>query len=116
MAEDLNSLKVGDKVILYGRYRSKGIATVDRITETQIVIDDGNKFRKSDGMQVGHNMWSNYSCIAIATKERVEKMECERYTRNMRNYIEGCLNRFNDKQLESICQLVDTIEEKDKNN
>ena len=43
-------------------------------------------------------------------------MERERYIRNMRNYIERCLNRFNDKQLESICQLVDTIEEKDKNN
>ena len=116
MTEDLSSLKVGDKVIIYGRYGVKSIATIDRITKTQIVVDDGTKFRKSDGMQVGHNMWSSYSCIAIATKERVEKMERERYIRNMRNYIERCLNRFNDKQLESICQLVDTIEEKDKNN
>ena len=114
MTEDLSSLKVGDEVILYG-CNSKRISTIDKITKTEIVI--GNlKFRKSDGMQVGHSMWSNYSCIAIATKERVEKMERERYIRNMRNYIERCLNRFNDKQLESICQLADTIEEKDKNN
>ena len=116
MIENFDSLKVGDKVIIYGRYGSKGIATIDRITKTEIVVDDGTKFRKSDGMQVGHSMWSSYSCIAIATKERVEKMERERDIRNMRNYIERCLNRFNDKQLESICQLVDTIEEKDKNN
>ena len=112
MTEDLSSLKVGDTVIVYGRYGSKGIATIDRITKTQIVVDDGTKFRKSDGMQVGHSMWSSYSCIAIATKERVQKMERERYIRNMRIYIEKCLDSLNHNQLEAIYKIIKDNESK----
>ena len=80
MAEDLSSLKVGDKVVFYG-CNSKRISTIDKITKTEIVI--GNlKFRKSNGIQVGTDTWTN-KCIGIASKEIIEKIEREYISRNV---------------------------------
>ena len=114
MAEDLSSLKVGDKVIICGRYGVKKVVMIDKITKTQIVI--GNlRFRKSNGTQVGNDTWTN-KCIVIAEKEIIEKIEHEQDIIDMQKYIEKYLYKLNYKQLEAICQIISTIEEKDKNN
>ena len=103
MAEDLSSLKVGDKVVFYG-CNSKRISTIDKITKTQIVI--GNlKFRKSNGTQVGNDTWTN-KCIGIASKEIIEKIEREQNIRDMRIYIEKCLDSLNYNQLEAIYKII----------
>ena len=103
MAEDLSSLKVGDKVVFYG-CNSKRISTIDKITKTEIVI--GNlKFRKSNGIQVGTDTWTN-KCIGIASKEIIEKIEREQNIRDMRIYIEKCLDSLNYNQLEAIYKII----------
>ena len=103
MAKDLSSLRVGDKVVVYGR-KSKRISTIDKITKTQIVI--GNlKFRKSNGTQVGNDTWTN-KCIGIASKEIIEKIEREQNIRDMRIYIEKCLDSLNYNQLEAIYKII----------
>ena len=103
MTEDLSSLKVGDKVVFYG-CNSKRISTIDKITKTEIVI--GNlKFRKSNGIQVGTDTWTN-KCIGIASKEIIEKIEREQNIRDMRIYIEKCLDSLNYNQLEAIYKII----------
>ena len=109
MAEDLSSLKVGDKVVFYG-CNSKRISTIDKITKTEIVI--GNlKFRKSNGTQVGNDTWTN-KCIGIASKEIIEKIEREQNIRDMRIYIEKCLDSLNYNQLEAIYKIIKDNESK----
>ena len=109
MVEDLSSLRVGDKVVVYGR-KSKRISTIDKITKTQIVI--GNlKFRKSNGTQVGNDTWTN-KCIGIASKEIIEKIEREQNIRDMRIYIEKCLDSLNYNQLEAIYKIIKDNESK----
>lgn len=109
MAEDLSSLKVGDKVVFYG-CNSKRISTIDKITKTEIVI--GNlKFRKSNGIQVGTDTWTN-KCIGIASKEIIEKIEREQNIRDMQIYIEKCLDSLNYNQLEAIYKIIKDNESK----
>ena len=109
MAEDLSSLKVGDKVVFYG-CNSKRISTIDKITKTEIVI--GNlKFRKSNGIQVGTDTWTN-KCIGIASKEIIEKIEREQNIRDMRIYIEKCLDILNYNQVEAIYKIIKDNESK----
>ena len=109
MAEGLSSLKVGDKVVFYG-CNSKRISTIDKITKTEIVI--GNlKFRKSNGTQVGNDTWTN-KCIGIASKEIIEKIEREQNIRDMRIYIEKCLDSLNYNQLEAIYKIIKDNESK----
>ena len=109
MAEDLSSLKVGDKVVFYG-CNSKRISTIDKITKTEIVI--GNlKFRKSNGIQVGTDTWTN-NCIGIASKEIIEKIEREQNIRDMRIYIEKCLDILNYNQVEAIYKIIKDNESK----
>ena len=109
MAEDLSSLKVGDKVVFYG-CNSKRISTIDKITKTEIVI--GNlKFRKSNGIQVGTDTWTN-KCIGIASKEIIEKIEREQNIRDMRIYIEKCLDSLNYNQLKAIYKIIKDNESK----
>lgn len=110
MIENFDSLKVGDKVIIYGRNKSKRISTIDKITKTQIVI--GNlKFRKSNGIQVANDTWAN-KCIGIASKEIIEKIEREQNIRDMRIYIEKCLDSLNYNQLEAIYKIIKDNESK----
>lgn len=51
----LQSLKAGDEVIVYS-LSSKNIATVRKVTATQIVLDKA-RYRKSDGREITSNMW-----------------------------------------------------------
>lgn len=48
------SLKVGDEVVLRRGYHDTGsIVPVERVTETQIVINEHVRFRREDGRRVG---------------------------------------------------------------
>ena len=50
----LNNLKVGDPVIIRGRYNSHSLSNVTRLTKTQIIVANSNqRFRRKDGYLVG---------------------------------------------------------------
>jgi len=51
----LEDLKAGDTVIIDSgvRYIPHSIATVEKVTATQIVLDDNCRYRKSDGRRMG---------------------------------------------------------------
>lgn len=65
--ENLNDIKVGDKVIFHN---SSGdfIEVVEKVTKTQIHTKFG-KYRKSDGYKVGAVKW-DLSCISKLTPEK----------------------------------------------
>ncbi len=49
----LKGVKKGDSVVRCSGYYGKSVEKVDRVTPTQIVLETGGKYRKSDGNQVG---------------------------------------------------------------
>ena len=64
MRESLENVKVGDVVIEHCRWENV-IATVTKVTATQIVINGGYKYRKKDGYMVGGSggWWTRYICV-----------------------------------------------------
>lgn len=49
-----DNLKVGDEVVIKTfNHRCINAARVTRITKTQIILDGGSKYRKTDGISVG---------------------------------------------------------------
>ena len=76
-SEWLQQLKIGDKVYSPGKYGEFGnIYTVNRLTNTQIVIKEINgigkeyeiRFRKFDGFNVGGNSWSRSLIVPVTDK------------------------------------------------
>lgn len=71
--ESLENLKVGDKVF-YNSSATIGIYKINRLTKTQIILSNKQRFRKKDGRLVGDdNMWSE-TRISLLTPEGIEKI------------------------------------------
>lgn len=56
MTKWIDNLKPGDTVAVveYGKAR---IRTVERVTKTLVVLVNGSRFRRSDGLTPGESMW-----------------------------------------------------------
>lgn len=74
MSNFTENLNDGDLVVVCvsGAMTRDSIAKVVRLTKTQIILESGDKFRKSDGYKVGENGNWNRSYLREATKETVE--------------------------------------------
>ncbi len=57
---NMEHIEPGDQVVV-GTRLNDSLATVDRITKTQIILADGSRYRRADGNVVGRNEFSiNY--------------------------------------------------------
>ena len=75
----LHDIKKGDKVIYirsrYGYSNTGTVVSVDRTTPTQIIINGGDRFRKSDGRQYKRRERWNHDCISVATEEKIARIK-----------------------------------------
>ena len=78
MRESLENVKVGDVVIEHCRWENV-IATVKKVTATQIVIKGGDRYRKKDGHMVGGNggWWVRY--ISVPKEGEVEALKRQKF-------------------------------------
>lgn len=53
----MEHIKPGDRV-LAGHHPSDRIATVERVTKTQIILRSGSRYRRKDGREMGRDIWS----------------------------------------------------------
>lgn len=68
-------MEVGDKVIIsYGLDRK--IDTVARLTKTQIVLENGDRYNRTSGRLVGKSSWCG-SRIREASEEELANLEKE---------------------------------------
>lgn len=62
---DIDWIREGARVAEYyiGNNSSAALAVIDRITETQIVLDNGNRYRRDNLRKVGENRnaWSGFT-------------------------------------------------------
>jgi len=74
----LQSLKAGDKVVVYNRNAGRRVCEVKHTTPTLIVLTDKRKFRRTDGRLTPHECCSfctGVTALEQATPEQIEEIE-----------------------------------------
>ena len=90
--KELKDLVVGDDVLVTGRsYRR--IAKIDKVTKTQIVVDNA-RFRRDSGWQCGSDSWNRRS-ISIPTEKEISDVKEE----NIRKKLIYAISSFDFKLL-----------------
>nr|DAU90016.1 MAG TPA: hypothetical protein [Caudoviricetes sp.] len=90
--KELKDLVVGDDVLIIGRsYRR--IAKIDKVTKTQIVVDNA-RFRRDSGWQCGRDRW-NVRSISVPTEKEISDVKEE----NLRKTLIYAISSFDFKRL-----------------
>ena len=100
---------VGDEVLVTGTLHRR-IAKVDKVTKTQIVIDN-TRFRRDSGWQCGSDRW-NVRRISVPTEKEVSDFKEE----NFRKILINTISSFNFERLstDELKQLYNIVKGKEK--
>ena len=90
--KELKDLVAGDDVLVTGNYHRR-IAKVDKVTKTQIIVDNA-RFRRDSGWQCGSDRW-NARGISIPTEKEISDIKEE----NFRNTLIYAIRSFDFKRL-----------------
>lgn len=90
--KELKDLIAGDAVLVTGRYH-RHIAKVDKVTKTQIVVNNV-RFRRDSGWQCGSDSWDRKS-ISIPTEKEISDIKEE----NLRKTLIYAISSFDFKRL-----------------
>lgn len=90
--KELKDLVVGDDVLVRGMHRRR-IAKVDKVTKTQIIIDNA-RFRRDSGWQCGSDRW-NIRKISVPTEKEISDIKEE----NLRKTLVYAISSFDFKRL-----------------
>jgi len=106
--EWLKSVKPGDEVIVSGggpMSRSR-VKKVERLTKTQIVLDNGMKYRIGGGCEVGDDSWRS-TFLRESTPESINKIKRE----DMHGHITDRLSdmKWREKSLEELSEIWSLI-------
>jgi len=66
-----NDLQPGDTVLIQGSHGAS-IRTVERVTKTQIIIDNATRFNRNTGREVGGVKWES-KFLSIPTPKDIEQ-------------------------------------------
>lgn len=70
--KELKDLVAGDDVLVVGR-SCRRIAKIDKVTKTQIVVNNA-RFRRDSGWQCGSDRW-NVTRISVPTEKEISDIE-----------------------------------------
>lgn len=107
--KEIKDLQVGDSVLVTGMsYRR--IAKIDKVTKTQIVVDDA-RFNKNSGCQCGSNIW-NCRKIYVPTEKQIAEIKEE----NFRKKLVYAISSFNFERLstDELKQVYNIVKGKEK--
>lgn len=90
--KELKDLVVGDDVLVKGMNHIR-IAKVDKVTKTQIVVDNV-RFRRDSGWQCGGDSWNRKS-ISVPTEKEISDIKEE----NLRKTLIYAISSFDFKRL-----------------
>ena len=90
--KELKDLVAGDEVLVTGTLHRR-IAKVDKVTKTQIVIDNA-RFRRDSGWQCGSDRW-NVRRISVPTEKEISDIKEE----NLRKILIHTISSFNFERL-----------------
>ena len=107
--KELKDLVAGDEVLVTGTLHRR-IAKVDKVTKTQIVIDNA-RFRRDSGWQCGSDRW-NVRRISVPTEKEVSDFKEE----NFRKILINTISSFNFERLstDELKQVYNIVKGKEK--
>lgn len=107
--KELKDLVVGDDVLVRGMYRRR-IAKVDKVTKTQIIVNNA-RFRRDSGRQCGGDSWNRKS-ISVPTEKEISDIKEE----NLRETLIYAICSFDFKRLstDELKQVYNIVKGKEK--
>ena len=90
--KELKDLVAGDDVLVRGMHRIR-IAKVDKVTKTQIVVNNA-RFRRDSGWQCGSDRW-DVRRISVPTEKEISDIKEE----NLRETLIYSISSFDFKRL-----------------
>ena len=90
--KELKDLVAGDEVLVVGR-SCRCIAKIDKVTKTQIAVNNA-RFRRDSGWQCGGDSWSRKS-ISVPTEKEISDIEEE----NLRKALIYVISSFDFERL-----------------
>lgn len=91
--KELKDLVAGDDVLVEGS-SSRRIAKIDKVTKTQIVVNNA-RFRRDSGWQCGGDRW-NVRKISVPTEKEISDVKKEE---NLRKTLIYAISSFDFKRL-----------------
>lgn len=107
--KELKDLVVGDDVLVRGMNHIR-IAKVDKVTKTQIVVNNA-RFRRDSGWQCGSDIWDRKS-ISVPTEKEISDIKEE----NLRNTLVYAISSFDFNRLstDELKQVYNIVKGKEK--
>lgn len=107
--KELKDLVVGDDVLVRGMHHRR-IAKVDKVTKTQIIVDN-TRFRRISGWQYGGDSWNRKS-ISVPTEKEISDIKEE----NLRNTLVYAISSFDFERLstDELKQVYNIVKGKEK--
>ena len=103
---ELENVKVGDKVIVEGAYINSRIRTVEKVTKRFIFVG-GAKYSRTFGWEIGVSGYSS-NHIRPATEEDIKLVEEETEKRRAVKYLKDVkFEKFSLETLQSIRELIE---------
>lgn len=107
--KELKDLVAGDEVLVTDMYY-RHIAKVDKVTKTQIVVDNA-RYRRNSGWQCGNDRW-NVKSISVPTEKEISDIKEE----NFRKELLYAIRSFDFKRLstDELKQVYNIVKGKEK--
>ena len=107
--KELKDLVAGYEVLVTGTFHRR-IAKIDKVTKTQIVIDNA-RFRRDSGWQCGSDRW-NVRRISVHTEKEISDIKEE----NLRKELLYVISSFDFKRLstDELKQVYNIVKGKEK--
>lgn len=103
---ELENVKVGDKVIVGGAYINNRIYTVEKVTKRFIIVE-GAKYSRTSGWECGISGYSS-NHIRPATKENIKRIEEETEKRHTVSFLKD--TKFEKLSLETLKSIRELVE------
>ena len=102
--KELKDLVAGDEVVVTGTLHRR-IAKVDKVTKTQIVIDNA-RFRRDSGWQCGSDRW-NIRRISVPTLKEISDFKEENFRKELLYAISSFdFERLSTDELKQVYNIV----------
>ena len=107
--KELKDLVEGDEVLVTGMYYRR-IAKVDKVTKTQIIVNNA-RFRRDSGWQCGSDGW-NVRRISVPTEKEISDVKEE----DFRKKLIYAISSFDFKRLstDELKQVYNIVKGKEK--
>ena len=102
--KELKDLVEGDEVLVTGMYH-RHIAKVDKVTKTQIIVNNA-RFKRDSGWQCGSERW-NIRRISVATEKEITDVKKEDFRKKLIYAISSFdFKRLSTDELKQVYNIV----------